>query len=148
MILLGGVVGLYALKAGKQAPERKVPETPAPVVQAVSVTVGPHTVRISGQGTVRPLLNAQLVPQVSGKVLGTAASLVSGGTFKAGDELLKIDPIDYELAVTLAAARVGDADAKYALAQEESEAAIQEWRDLNQGIKPPDLVARKPQLSA
>jgi RND family efflux transporter MFP subunit len=93
-------------------------------------------------------LNAQLVPQVSGKVLGTAASLVSGGTFKAGDELLKIDPIDYELAVTLAAARVGDADAKYALAQEESEAAIQEWRDLNPGVKPPDLVARKPQLSA
>lgn len=148
LILLGGVVGLFALKAGKPMPEKKVTETPAPVVQAVTVTVGPHTVRISGQGTVRPLLNAQLAPQVSGKVLYTAASLVNGGAFKAGDELLKIDPIDYELAVTLAAARIGDAEAKYALALEESEAAIQEWRDLNPGIAPPDLVARKLRLSA
>ena len=148
MILLGGVFGLYTLKAGKPAPERKVPEAPAPVVQIVDVAVGPHTVRISGQGTVRPLLNAQLVPQVSGKVLKTAANLVNGGTFRAGDELLRIDPIDYELAVTLAAAKVGDAESKYALALEESEASIQEWRDLNPGVKPPDLVARKPQLSA
>ncbi len=148
LILLGGVAGLYALKAGKSAPQKKVSATPAPAVQVVSATVGAHTVRIAGQGTVRPLLNAQLVPQVSGNVLYTAASLVNGGTFRAGDELLKIDPIDYELAVTLTAARVGDAEAKYALALEESEAAIQEWRDLNPGVEPPDLVARKPQLSA
>lgn len=148
LILLGGVVGLYALKAGKPLPEKKVTETPAPAVQAVTVSVGPHTVRIMGQGTVRALLNAQLVAQVSGKVLYTAPSLVNGGAFKAGDELLKIDPIDYELAATLAAATIGDAEAKYALAQEESEAAIQEWRDLNPGVDPPDLVARKPQLSA
>jgi RND family efflux transporter MFP subunit len=93
-------------------------------------------------------LNAQLVAQVSGRVVYTASRLVNGRAFKAGDELLQIDPIDYELAVTLAAARVGDAEAKYALAQEESEAAIQEWRDLNPGIDTPDLVARKPQLSA
>ncbi len=148
LILLGGVAGLYALKSGKPAPQKEVAGTPAPVVQVVTVTVGTHAVRIIGQGTVRPLLNAQLVPEVSGKVLYTAASLVNGGAFKAGDELLKIDPIDYELAVTLAAARVGDAEAKYALALEESEASIQEWRDLNPGVDPPDLVARKPQLSA
>ncbi len=148
LILLGGVAGLYTLKAGKPTPEQEVAAAPAPVVQVVTAEVGAHTVRISGEGTVRPLVNAQLVAQVSGRVVYTASSLVNGGAFKAGDELLKIDPIDYELAVTLAAARVGDAEAKYALAQEESEAAIQEWRDLNPGIETPDLVARRPQLSA
>ncbi len=148
LILLGGVAGLYTLRAGKPTPEQEVAAAPAPVVQVVTAEVGAHTVRISGQGTVRPLLNAQLVAQVSGRVVYTAANLVSGGAFRAGDELLQIDPIDYELAVTLAAAKVGDAEAKYALAQEESEAAIQEWRDLNPGIDTPDLVARRPQLSA
>ncbi len=148
LILLSGVAGLYTLKAGKPTPEQEVAAAPAPVVQVVTAEVGRHTVRITGQGTVRPLLNAQLVAQVSGRVVYTAASLVNGGAFRAGDELLKIDPIDYELAVTLAAAKVGDAESKYALAQEESEAAIQEWRDLNPGVDPPDLVARKPQLSA
>ncbi len=148
LILLGGVAGLYGLRAGKPAQENEVVAVPAPVVQVATAELGAHTVRISGQGTVRPLLNAQLVAQVSGRVVYTASRLVNGGAFKAGDELLQIDPIDYELAVTLAAARVGDAEAKYALAQEESEAAIQEWRDLNPGIETPDLVARKPQLSA
>jgi RND family efflux transporter MFP subunit len=148
LILLGGVAGLYGLRAGKPAQENEVVAAPAPVVQVATAALGAHTVRISGQGTVRPLLNAQLVAQVSGRVVYTASRLVNGGAFKAGDELLQIDPIDYELAVTLAAARVGDAEAKYALAQEESEAAIQEWRDLNPGIDTPDLVARKPQLSA
>ncbi|MDJ0720855.1 MAG: efflux RND transporter periplasmic adaptor subunit [Desulfobacterales bacterium] len=148
LILLGGVAGLYGLRAGKPPQEREVAAAPAPVVQVVTARFDAHTVRISGQGTVRPLLNAQLVAQVSGRVVYTASRLVNGGSFKAGDELLQIDPIDYELAVTLAAARVGDAEAKYALAQEESEAAIQEWRDLNPGIETPDLVARKPQLSA
>ncbi len=148
LILLGGVAGLYGLRAGKPPQEREVAAAPAPVVQVVTARFDAHTVRISGQGTVRPLLNAQMVAQVSGRVVYTASRLVNGGSFKAGDELLQIDPIDYELAVTLAAARVGDAEAKYALAQEESEAAIQEWRDLNPGIETPDLVARKPQLSA
>ncbi len=148
LILLSGVAGLYTLKAGKPTPEQEVAAAPAPVVQVVTAEVGRHTVRITGQGTVRPLLNAQLVAQVSGRVVYTAPSLVNGGAFRAGDELLKIDPIDYELAVTLAAAKVGDAESKYALALEESEAAIQEWRDLNPGVDPPDLVARKPQLSA
>ncbi len=148
LILLGGFAGLYSLRAGKPAEEMEVAAAPAPAVQVVTAKLEAHTVKITGQGTVRPLLNAQLVAQVSGRVRYTAPNLVNGGAFNEGDELLQIDPIDYELAVTLAAARVGDADAKYALALEESEAAIQEWRDLNPGIDVPDLVARRPQLSA
>lgn len=148
LILLGGVVGLYALKASKPAQEKRVTKTTAPAVQVMTATVGPHIVKIEGQGTVRPLRNAQLVAQVSGKILYTSPALVNGGAFQTGEELLRIDPIDYELAVTLAAARVGDAEAEYALAQEESDAAVQEWRELNPGVDPPKMVARMPQLSA
>ncbi len=142
LILLSGVAGLYTLKAGKPTPEQEVAAAPAPVVQVVTTEVGRHTVRITGQGTVRPLLNAQLVAQVSGRVVYTAASLVNGGAFRADDELLKIDPIDYELAVTLAAAKVGDAESKYALALEESEAAIQEWRATRSGGSTPGFRSR------
>lgn len=148
LMLLGGVVGLYALKASKPAQEKRVTKTAAPAVQVMTATVGPHTIKIEGQGTVRPLRNAQLVAQVSGKILYTSPALVNGGAFQTGEELLRIDPIDYELAVTLAAARVGDAEAEYALAQEESDAAVQEWRELNPGVDPPKMVARMPQLSA
>lgn len=148
VFLLGGVWGLVVLKASKPPRESRAPEAAAPVVQTVSVTPTRQNVVVLGQGTVRPLQETQLVPQVSGKVIFTSDALLAGGLFKAGDELLRIDPVDYELAVTLARARVQDAEAEYALALQESEAAVQEWRDLNPDLPPPDLVARKPQLSA
>ena len=91
LIILGGVAGLYALKASRPAQEKRVVKTTAPAVQVVKVTVGPHTVKIAGQGTVRPLRNAQLVAQVSGKILYTSPALVNGGAFQAEEELLQID---------------------------------------------------------
>ena len=148
VFLLCGVGGLVALRASKPSQESRAPDVPTPAVQTVRVMPGSKSIVIKGQGTVRPLKETQLVPQVSGKVVFTSEILVDGGLFKAGDELLRIDPVDYELAVTLAQARVQDAEASYVLALQESEAAIQEWRDLNPGEAPPDLVARKPQLSA
>lgn len=148
LFLFAGGAGLVALKASKPPRETRAPEPPVPVVQTVRATPSDRPVVISGQGTVRPLQETQLVPQVSGKVVYTAESLVDGGFFTAGEELLRIDPVDYELAVTLAEARVQDAEAEYVLALQESEAAVQEWRDLNPGREPPDLVARKPQLAA
>lgn len=146
--LLGGAWGLVALRASKPSQESRVPESPAPLVQTVRVVPERRTIVIAGQGTVRPLQETQLVPQVSGKVIAVSEALVDGGLFQAGDELLRIDPVDYQLAVTLARARVQDAEADYVLAQQESEAAVQEWRDLNPGQPAPDLVARKPQLAA
>ena len=148
VFLLGGAWGLMALKASKPPRATRVPEPAAPVVQTVRVAPAHQPIVVQGQGTVRPLQETQLVPQVSGKVVFTSDALLAGGLFHAGDELLRIDPVDYELAVTLALARVEDAGAEYVLALQESEAAVQEWRDLNPDQPPPDLVARKPQLSA
>jgi RND family efflux transporter MFP subunit len=148
IFLLAGAVGLVALKASKPPRQTRTPEAPVPPVQIVTVTLADQPIIIRGEGTVRPLQETQLVPQVNGKVIYTAQTLVDGGLFEAGDELLRIDPVDFELAVTLAQARVQDAEAEYMLALQESEAALQEWRDLNPGREAPDLVARKPQLAA
>ena len=148
VFLFAGAAGLLALKASKPPRETRAPDPPVPVVQTVAVDPSDRPIVVRGQGTVRPLQETQLVPQVSGKVVSTAEALVDGGFFNAGDELLRIDPVDYELAVTLAEARVQDAEAEYVLALQESEAAVQEWRDLNPGREPPPLVARKPQLAA
>lgn len=148
IFLLLGAAGLVALKSSKPPRQTRTPEAPIPPVQIVTVTLADQPIIIRGEGTVRPLQETQLVPQVNGKVIYTAQTFVNGGFFEAGDELLRIDPVDYELAVTLAQARVQDAEAEYMLALQESEAALQEWRDLNPGREAPDLVARKPQLAA
>jgi len=154
VILLGlGVAGFLALTASKPQLKRTKPPTPIPMVRVSLIKTGPQAVTVRGEGTVRPLREIQLVPQVNGKVVFVSPVLVNGGEFKKGDTLLRIDPQDYQLAVTLARARVKDSESRLKIAEEEAAAAREEWRLLYQdkGVKsenPPALVAKEPQLEA
>jgi len=99
------------------------------------------------------LREIQLIPQVNGKVFFISEALVNGGQFRKGDTLLRIDPADYRLAVTLAQAKVKDSESKLRLAEEESAAAREEWRLLHaedpyKRNEPPTLVLKEPQLAA
>jgi multidrug efflux pump subunit AcrA (membrane-fusion protein) len=153
ILFLGlGYFGMNELKASKPQMERRKPPPPTPTVRTITVETTSKPVMVQGEGTVKPLKEINLVPQVGGKVIEVSPSLVNGGQFKEGDVLLRIDPIDYELAVTLAGAKVKEAQSKLELAKEESAAAREEWlliKGLSKksGKKPPPLVAKEPQLA-
>ena len=152
-LVASGVVGFILLTASRPKLERTQPPKPKPVVQVQRIKTGPLPVKVQGEGTVRPLRQIQLVPQVGGEVIYVSPSLVDGGEFKKGDVLIRIDPQDYELAVTLAQARVKDSESRLKVAIEEAAAATEEWRLLNAektkaGQQPPPLVAKEPQLAA
>jgi RND family efflux transporter MFP subunit len=153
LLVLLGVFGMRALTASKPEMKKRKPSTPVPMVRTVTVTTGPQSVHVLGEGTVRPLREINLVPQVGGKVVYVSPSLVNGGKFGKGDTLLRIDPVDYELAVTLAEAKVKNSESLLGLAEEEAAAAQEEWRllhadDPKSQEKPPPLVAKEPQLAA
>lgn len=154
MIIVGlGALSFLVLTASKPQLKRTKPPAPKPTVRVMKVETGPQAVIIKGEGTVRPLREIQLVPQVSGKIIYISPSLVDGGAFKKGDILLRINPVDYQLAVTLAQARVKDSVSKLKIAEEEAAAAQEEWRLFYQDkdtrdIDPPPLVAKEPQLAA
>jgi RND family efflux transporter MFP subunit len=147
-----GALGFVILTATKPKLERTQPPVPKPMVSVAQIKTGPQAVIIRGEGTVRPLREIQLVPQVNGKVVFVSQALVDGGEFKKEDVLLRIDPVDYQLAVTLAQAQVKDSESKLKVAEEEAAAAQDEWRLLYkanpQGYKIPALVAKEPQLAA
>lgn len=148
-----GAVGMWALIAGKPQLEKRRPTAPTPVVRVLKLKTGQQPVHILGEGTVRPLREINLVPQVGGKVVYVSPALVNGGEFSQGDILLRIDPVDYQLAVTLAKAKVKDSESNLKLVQEDAAAAQEEWRQLHAGgpkahIMPPPLVAKEPQLAA
>jgi len=148
-----GALGMIKLTASKTQLKKLKPAVPAPVVRTIRVETGPQQVRITGEGTVRPLQQISLVPQVGGKAVFVSSSLVNGGEFKKGDTLLRIDPEDYRLAVTLAEAKIKDSESKLSLLEEESAAAREEWYLHRQGgsrtdKKPPPLVTKEPQLAA
>jgi multidrug resistance efflux pump len=93
------------------------------------------------------------VPQVSGPIIYASPALVDGGDFKKGEVLVRIDPADYQLAVTLARARIKETESSLKLAEEEAAAAQEEWQLLNEDKpgsrrKLPALVAKLPQLEA
>ncbi|WP_413882898.1 efflux RND transporter periplasmic adaptor subunit [Candidatus Desulfatibia sp.] len=148
ILILSGVVGLKTLIASKPDLQKKRPPVPTPLARVITVKTAPHPVTITGQGTVRPIREIRLVSQVSGKIVHVSSALVNGGAFNKGDLLLRIDPADYQIAVTLARARVKDSESKHRLAIEESAVARQEWMQLRAGSDPPPLVAKEPQLAA
>jgi RND family efflux transporter MFP subunit len=154
MFIVGvGVAGFLVLTASKPQLKRSKPPTPKPTVRVMTIKSGPQPVIINGEGTVKPLREIQLVPEVSGKIIFVSPSLVDGGEFKKGDVLLRIAPVDYQLAVTLAKARIKDSESKLKFAEADAAAAKEEWRLLNKwgsdvDKDPPALVAKEPQLAA
>jgi len=151
VLIVLGILGKEALNSNKRPMETRSPSLQPPVAMVTRVCVGPHRVRIRGEGTVRPLREIELAPQVGGRVVGISSALVDGGDFRSGDLLLKIDPVDYELAVMLARARVKESESVLKITEEEAAAALEEWNLLYEEERrgaPPPLVAKEPQLLA
>jgi RND family efflux transporter MFP subunit len=154
VIVMGlGVLGFLALTASKPQLKRTKPPVPVPMVRVSKIKIGPQTVTIRGEGTVRPLREIELVPQVGGQVVFVSPEMVDGGEFAKGKVLLRIEPLDYQLAVTLARARVKDSESGLKVTEEEAASAKEEWRLLYRNSKeidkePPALVAKEPQLAA
>ena len=79
----------------------------APVLEPANDAPTPLTVRVRtietesielkvhSQGSVVPSTVSQLIPEVSGRVTWTSPNLVAGGYFEAGQELARIDDMDY-----------------------------------------------------
>ena len=151
-LVIVGILAMGALTASKSGLEKVEPSVPVPMVRVMEVSTGPQTITIRGEGTVNPLREISLIPQVGGKILRTSPALVNGGTFTKGQALLAIDPVDYELAVTLARAQVKDAESNLEIIQQEALVAQEEWRshypDTSLAEEPPPLVVKKPQLEA
>ncbi|MGD2188043.1 MAG: efflux RND transporter periplasmic adaptor subunit [Desulfobacterales bacterium] len=153
MVFIGiGALVFVVLTATKPKLERTKPPAPKPMVRVTTVKTRSQVVTIKGEGTVRPLREIQLVPQVNGKVIFASRALVDGGEFKKGELLLRIDPLDYQLAVTLAQARVKDSESNLKVAEEEAAASREEWQLLYKADAKdnqiPALVAKEPQLAA
>lgn len=143
-----GVMGFKLLKSSREALGRQQPEVPLPLVRTVPISMGRIDMTITGEGTVQALAESQMVPQISGKIIQMSKNLINGGMFKKGELLLTIERRDYEIAVTLAEASLKDAESKYEMALQETEASRREWKRIHPDKEPPPLVAKEPQLAA
>jgi RND family efflux transporter MFP subunit len=152
VISAGIAGGAYITKTAPKA-KRRPPQNMTPLVQVVRVQPDTHEVIVSAMGTVIPAREIDLESQVAGEIIFIHPEFTEGGFLEKGSEVLRIDPQDYSLALTLAQAKVKDAESKLKLLEEEAAAAKDEWRNLYHGrqkdeSEPPPLLVKKPQLSA
>ncbi|MBN1457755.1 MAG: efflux RND transporter periplasmic adaptor subunit [Sedimentisphaerales bacterium] len=147
MILALGIVSFKFLSSLKKEPAKKERIAVAPLLNAMKAHPEELQMEIESFGTVQPKVQVQIIPQVSGKVVACHDNFVNGGFFQAGQTLVKIDPVDFELAVQNAEATVASAQVRLEQEQAEAKVAAEEWAQLNEGQTPlSPLVLRQPQI--
>jgi RND family efflux transporter MFP subunit len=124
-----------------------------PAVASVVVEPGNVPVTIASRGIVTSRRNIELVSEVSGKVIWVAPEFLQGGYIGEGTPLLRIDPIDYEVALSdakaaVASARLSLAEVKVVLmraaideAEARVEAAMQRLRQAQEDLANTEIKA-------
>lgn len=125
-----------------------------PLVESMTAQPRVLPMTIRSQGVVSPRVAIDLVAEVSGKIVEVHPAFVTGGFFKNGDTLLRIDTRDYEFAVIRAQAQVAEARKELLREEAEAEQALREWQALGSGqasayvLHQPQLQERRAKLAA
>lgn len=150
VILIAGALGAYFLKQTGPKPQKKPPSPIVALVQVASLERSREQVVVQAMGTVIPAREMTLKSRVSGEVLHLHPDFAEGGLLKAGDEVLRIDPVDYELAIRQKQSQVANAIYGMKLEQGYQDVAKREWELLGGGkdakASDVELALRKPHL--
>jgi RND family efflux transporter MFP subunit len=136
IIAVAAALALAMVNSREQLPKRERPAE-IPLVDVVLVEPGPVPVRIQSRGIVSPRRTIDLVSEVSGRVIWVDPGFLQGEEVSEGQLLLRIDPIDYEVAVSDAEAALASAELSLAevevvvrrAAIEEAQARVQAAKD-------------------
>ncbi|MFQ5972724.1 MAG: efflux RND transporter periplasmic adaptor subunit [Alphaproteobacteria bacterium] len=110
-VLIGVAIVAVALRS-RDGPEQAPPQERATMVRVIAVprlTVVPRAI---GFGVVSPAKSWAAIAEVSGEVVEIHPRLKRGAILPAGTVLLRIDPIDYELALSRSDASIRSGEAE------------------------------------
>lgn len=154
--LIAGLLPLLALAlalvlyANRPRSQKSPPQRLVPLVKTVTPAPRSESVVIEAFGSVVPSRQVEIMAQVEGTVIAAHPSLVPGGIIRAGEVIVRLDPLDYELQVRERQAEV--AEARYQLELEEGRQVVaeREWQLFAEegGPMPPSkrLALREPHL--
>lgn len=146
LIIFAFIIASNVLKSMKKRPEikkRKPPILSVLTTPAVTETV---QLKIIVQGESQPRTEIDFVPEVAGKIVFVSPKFLTGGLFKKGDVLYRIEDADYQVSVVKAGAAVARAQQVLVRERAESDIARRDWEDLGEGRRASNLTLRKPQL--
>jgi RND family efflux transporter MFP subunit len=146
--ILAAVVVTYLMSTTTRA-QRSKPARQARLVEVVDVVPRDSRLSIEAWGTVLAARQVTLQSQVAGEVQSTGAAFEPGARVAAGELLLQIDPMDYQLAIRQRRADLTKAKAELALEEGKGKVAVQEFALLSRETEPSQaqrrLMLREPQ---
>jgi len=110
-IVIGGAVLVFFV-TNKRGPEQTPPEERVHDVRVIQAEALDLVPRVIGYGTAKPEKVWNAVPQVAGTVIKVHPDFRKGSILKAGTEVVRIAPADYELAIARAEANIRSAEAQ------------------------------------
>jgi RND family efflux transporter MFP subunit len=146
LVIVGGVGTVVVMGALKQPPEKSEPVAEAPKVVTSTTETEAVRLTVSNQGVAEPRVEIDVVPQVGGRIDYVSPAFISGGGFEKDEVLIRIEDVDYALAVTRAEAEVSRAARALARERAEADIAQRDWEELGDG-EASELALRQPQLA-
>ena len=147
VVLLGALLITSWLIVQRPVPAQKRPDPPVLFVDAIVAELASVQLKVHALGSVTPRTETSLTGEVAGQIVEVFPQFVSGGFFKRGDLLVKIDDRTYRAEVKRSQAAVAAAETLITREQGLSDYALQDYRRLNPDKEATDLALRKPQLA-
>jgi len=150
--ILGGAVLAIQIINENEPTAQKLEATrkSSALVETVTVKRGTFSPTLVVLGTVEPAKEIILSPRVSGQVTKISPNFMPGGMVQENQELLKIDPADFDNTVSIRKSELEQAEASLKIEEGRQSLAKKELKLLEGTIEDAnrDLVLRKPQIAS
>ncbi len=113
LILIVAVLVAVGLGKLKPPPVKKEASQVEIVIDTLALTASSVAFTVESQGTVLPRTETVLGAEVAGSIVSISSKFVAGGVFAKNEELLRIDPTNYEYAVAQAQALLDQRSIEY-----------------------------------
>lgn len=113
-VVAAGVIILITVTKLRPSAEVKPLEDRSKIVKTISLEQQNLAPQVIGFGKIRPKFEWKAIAEVSGKVVYRHPELNKGNVLLAGTEVLRIDPLDYELKLAQAEADLGSSKTQLA----------------------------------
>jgi RND family efflux transporter MFP subunit len=142
LFTLAAVACMVIVQILRKPPQNAVAEVPIPLVAVERLAAREVRAVVRGQGTVRPAVQVEIAPEVSGRVVFVHSQLRAGGVIGAGERILQVDPMSYELAARQARAAVDEAQTRLEVEQTQAQLQQRDRRPGNsEGTETQNLMA-------
>ncbi|QDT11776.1 efflux RND transporter periplasmic adaptor subunit [Planctomycetes bacterium K23_9] len=152
LAILGGAVAAIVVINRTEPTAKQINATrkSAALVQTQTAKRGTFSPRLVVLGSIEPAREIVLGPRVRGQVIDLSPSFSPGGMVRQGDLLLRIDPADFQNALSITKSELEQAEAKLAIEEGRQSLAKKELELLQGTIEGTNraLVLREPQIAS